>query len=84
MIGLGSDKNWIEAENWIKIIRLLLDFLKSNPTALVQFHCRRCSRTSSHLNKAEKENDIRIYCPYYYADGDKRHDVMEVIVQLFE
>ena len=45
-------------------------------SVLVLFLCKRCKKTT--IEPAVKEEDNPDYGTYYYADGDRRQDVMEV------
>ena len=45
-------------------------------SVLVLFLCKRCKKTT--IEPVVKEEDNPDYGTYYYADGDRRQDVMEV------
>ena len=45
-------------------------------SVLVLFLCKRCKKTA--IEPVVKEEDNPDYGTYYYADGDRRQDVMEV------
>ena len=48
---------------------------------LYVFLCKRCKKTT--IEPVVKEEDNPDYGTYYYADGDRRQDVMEVNFGLY-
>ena len=50
-------------------------------SVLVLFLCKRCKKTT--IEPVVKEEDNPDYGTYYYADGDRRQDVMEVNFDLY-
>ena len=50
-------------------------------SVLVLFLCKRCKKTT--IEPVVKEEDNPDYGTYYYANGDRRQDVMEVNFDLY-